>query len=246
MHFSFGSGTLQTLGFLLTYLAAPLLSHLSFFCVFKSQSSSRSSPRVLLTSLVYSSPRQLCPWFQLPSMWPSHIYISSLDLCSELQTHMSNCLLHVLQIPVHQHVQNWNHLFQSFDYLFHVSKPPWSLSQEMANCPLVAKVWTLSMNPFLYQINQKGILILFLKYLSNQQITSSLREETNSLLLIAVNLVHHMVPSREWMFNKYLWIKWINKWFNLFTSCYFFYCSSSTSYPYFSAGLPNSEGCWEG
>lgn len=45
------SGTLSTPGFLIIYLAASLQSHLCF-SVAKSQNSSRSSPRVRLTSLL--------------------------------------------------------------------------------------------------------------------------------------------------------------------------------------------------
>ena len=45
------SGTLYTPGFLIIYLAASLQSHLCF-SVSKSQNSSRSSPRVLLTSIL--------------------------------------------------------------------------------------------------------------------------------------------------------------------------------------------------
>lgn len=72
--------------FLLTWLLLCCL--ISLYYVFRSQSPSRSSPKVLLTSIFHASLRQLCPCFQLPSITPSQICISSLDLCSELQIHI--------------------------------------------------------------------------------------------------------------------------------------------------------------
>lgn len=68
----------------------------------------------------YSTPRQR-PRFQLSSMRPSPIHISSSDLCSKFQIHMLDCSLYILQIPVDQHAHNWNHLFLSFAYIFQLS-----------------------------------------------------------------------------------------------------------------------------
>lgn len=146
------SGNLYAPGFLIIYLAASLQSHLSFSVSLKVKIP--QGPVLGFSShRFYSAPRQ-CPRFSLSSMRPSPIYVSSSDLCSKLHIHMLDCSLHVLQILVDQHAHDWNHLFPSFTYLFTALKPPWSLSQEMASCPLLAKVWTVFLNSFLHQINQ--------------------------------------------------------------------------------------------
>ena len=146
------SGALYTPGFLIIYLEASLQSHLSFSVSLKVKIP--QGPVLGFSShRFYSAPRQY-PRFSLSSMRPSPIYVSSSDLCSKLHIHMLDCSLHVLQILVDQHAHDWNNLFPSFPYLFAALKPPWSLSQEMASCPLLAKMWTVSLNSFLHQINQ--------------------------------------------------------------------------------------------
>lgn len=105
--------------FLFIYLAASLQSHLCF-SVSKSQNSSRSSPRVLLTSIL-PHPSAMPTILVIIYVTIPNLYIYSSDLCFKLQIHMLDCSLHVLQILVDQHAHNWNHLFPSFAYLFQLS-----------------------------------------------------------------------------------------------------------------------------
>lgn len=101
---------------------------ISLYLAFKCQCCSRSSPRRSSHITFPLFPLALVPISITVYVNPK-VHLSSSDLCSKVQIHITKGLLYVLPIPVDQHAQKMSSSFSI--YFFHLSKPPCSLSQEM-------------------------------------------------------------------------------------------------------------------
>lgn len=118
----------------------------------------------LLTSFFYPSPRQLCPWFQW-SMGLQNLYIEQISVLNSKPVFPAVYYMSPRSLKINMFKRET--IFFSVLYPpFHLPKPPCSLRKQH-NCLPATPTGNLFVHHFPYQVNQKCILISFLKYLSN-------------------------------------------------------------------------------